>query len=267
VPSRLVARIVRAAALQDRLFVPRWDVDPAAPTLVLSPHLDDAVLSCWSIVAGDAPREVVTAFTGVPAHRGRSRWDAIAGAPDAATLMRARVIEDREVLGSVGVRAHHLGMLEHPQRELRPEPSLRRLHEAVRAAVPRASRVLAPLALGTEHPDHVLLRRYALRLARGGMRVELYADVPYATVYGWPHWVTGAAPVPHLDVDAYWAESLAAVPSRGPAKVVVLDAQQAASKLAAMRRYATQFATLDRGPIGQLSNPAVHTYEVRWSVA
>ncbi|MCW2682064.1 MAG: hypothetical protein JWM62_3465, partial [Frankiales bacterium] len=31
--------------------------------------------------------------------------------------------------------------------------------------------------------------------------------------------------------------------------------------------YATQFATLDRGPIGQLSNPAVHTYEVRWSVA
>ena len=26
-----------------------------------------------------------------------------------------------------------------------------------------------------------------------GIPVDLYADLPYAVVYGWPHWVTGDA--------------------------------------------------------------------------
>ena len=44
-----------------------------------------------------------------------------------------------------------------------------------------------------------------------------------------------------------------------------LDAEQAAAKLAAMRAY-REFAVLDRGPVGQLSNPAIHGYEVFWPV-
>jgi hypothetical protein len=32
-----------------------------------------------------------------------------------------------------------------------------------------------------------------------------------------------------------------------------------------MRTYKTEFAVLDRGPIGQLSNPAIHAFEVFWA--
>jgi hypothetical protein len=31
-----------------------------------------------------------------------------------------------------------------------------------------------------------------------------------------------------------------------------------------MRTYRSEFAVLDRGPVRQLSNPAVHGYEVFW---
>jgi hypothetical protein len=46
---------------------------------------------------------------------------------------------------------------------------------------------------------------------------------------------------------------------------VRLDGKRAAAKLTAMRAY-REFALLDRGPVGQLSNPAIHRYEVFWAV-
>jgi hypothetical protein len=53
---------------------------------------------------------------------------------------------------------------------------------------------------------------------------------------------------------------------RRSAEVVRLDQQEAAAKLVAMRTYRTQFPALDRGAIGQLSNPAVHMFELFWPV-
>jgi hypothetical protein len=78
-------------------------------------------------------------------------------------------------------------------------------------------------------------------------------------VYGWPHWVTGEPRDPHLDIDAYWGEQPA-----GDPRVVRLDDAQGEAKLAAMRAYTTQFPSLDRGPIGLLSNPKIHRFEVFW---
>ena len=69
-------------------------------------------------------------------------------------------------------------------------------------------------------------------------------------------------------VDFYWNGSTgvaAPILTRARARVVRLDGEQAASKLAAMRAY-REFAVLDRGPIAQLSNPAIHGYEVFWAV-
>ena len=155
----------------------------------------------------------------------------------------------------------NLDFLEHQQREDSRPPSLsddRR--RPLTAAVPAASRMYAPAVLGTPHPDHVRVRAYARACAAAGMPVELYADLPYAVVYGWPHWVTGDPPDPHLDVDAYWGER-----PRGRRRASWSSTTpQAAAKLDAMRAYATQFPSLDRGPIGLLSNPKVHRFEVFW---
>jgi hypothetical protein len=95
--------------------------------------------------------------------------------------------------------------------------------------------------------------------------VVLYADLPYATRYGWPDWVTGKPPDPHLDVDAYWEALVAEIPEVGSlhaARVVRLKSDAAARKLRCMQRYVTQFRGLDAG--GLLSDPETHRYEVFW---
>ena len=38
--------------------------------------------------------------------------------------------------------------------------------------------------------------------------VVLYADVPHATRFGWPTWVTGDPADPHLDPEAFWSHHL-----------------------------------------------------------
>jgi LmbE family N-acetylglucosaminyl deacetylase len=248
-----------AAPLLDRGFSPRLQHDKAAPPLVLSPHLDDAVIDCWSVLTAPGEVNVVNVCAGVPPAGRTTRWDRIVGAADSAELMRDRIEEDRAALAHAGRTPVNLDFLEHQQREEGRPPRLRDLDGALTGWVPATSRLYAPAALGTPHPDHVLVRGYALACASAGLPVELYADLPYAVVYGWPHWVTGAARDPYLDVDAYWGER-----PPGEPRVVQLDEAQSSAKLAAMRTYATQFPSLDRGPIGLLSNPQVHRFEVYW---
>jgi LmbE family N-acetylglucosaminyl deacetylase len=252
---------------RNRRMRPRLHAEPAAPVLVISPHLDDAVIDCWSVLASDGPVSVVTVFAGVPDRPGLlTGWDRLVGATDSAALMRARREEDRAALALAGREPVHLDLLADPYRRMRDTPALAALDAAVTAAVPAASAVLAPAVLGTVHPDHLLVRDYALALARAGHRVELYADQPYAVQYGWPAWVTGAEPDAHLDVDAFWAATprLDGAVRRDRARVAALDEPARRAKLAAMRTYATQFPMLDRGPVGQLSRPEVHGYEVFW---
>ena len=128
--------------------------------------------------------------------------------------------------------------------------------------MPAASRVLAPAMLGPSIPDHVFVRTLGLRL---DLPVTLYADLPYAVAFGWPHWVTGKPKDPHLDVDVFWARFLLAQQTAVEPRVVALTPEDAARKLDAMRLYETQWPGLDA--VGKLSDPAIHGLEVFWELA
>ncbi|MFK4100565.1 PIG-L deacetylase family protein [Streptomyces sp. NPDC019531] len=88
------------------------------PLVVLSPHLDDAVLSCGALMAHarqHVPVTVVTLFTtGAPPPYTLSarRFLRMAGMRDAEELYAARRAEDREVLTSMGVTWRHAGLTE-----------------------------------------------------------------------------------------------------------------------------------------------------------
>ncbi|MFD4371289.1 PIG-L deacetylase family protein [Streptomyces sp. NPDC058486] len=88
------------------------------PVTVLSPHLDDAVLSCGaflSYAADRVPVTVVTAFTeaGPPPHTlSGLRYLHSTGDLNAARLYAARRAEDREALERLGARWHHLGLVD-----------------------------------------------------------------------------------------------------------------------------------------------------------
>jgi len=258
--------VVRRA--RDRGFTSALRTDPAAPVVILSPHLDDAVLDCWSVLTADGPVDAVNIFAAIPPQGTLAHWDRLCRASDSAGFMAERLAEDREALAMAGRRPVSLPFAADPYRSARRTPTLRSLDAALAAAVPVASRVLAPAVLGTIHPDHLLVRTYALALASTGVPVELYADVPYAVQFGWPAWVTGASPDPHLDPEVAWEGSSTLLPclNRARARVVALDEQAAAAKLRAMRTYRTQFAMLDRGPIGLLSTRIIHSFEVFWPV-
>lgn len=170
--------------------------------LVLSPHPDDAALSCGGLLARTARAgergAIVTLFAGEEPR--------VALSPLATKLHRlfgldADVVdhrrrEDRASAAALGARIEHWDVLEaiyrcdpdtlaplypdldslfgplHPADEPLVGLLARRL-----AALPHAARVVAPLAVGG-HVDHQLVRRAAERAY--GPRLIYYEDYPYA---------------------------------------------------------------------------------------
>lgn len=114
------------------------------PVLVLSAHLDDAVLSCGALLSSlveHCPVTVVTLFTAAapPPHTRAARsFLRQCAAADAATLFAARRSEDGEVLDELGTRWRHLGVTDALFRA-------RRVPAAVSPAVSAAGRLLPEL--------------------------------------------------------------------------------------------------------------------------
>lgn len=184
------------------------------PLLVLSAHLDDAVLSCGALMlhaTAYTEVSVLTLFTEgrpPPYTLSARRYLHHVGAPDAETLYVQRRAEDRAVLARLGAACFHAGLTEalfrlRPQAGLR-SPAVRLLPElahlypvyrvhitsgrlvagdagtvaAAREAVQQLAGpalVLAPLGVGG-HVDHVLARTAA---EQSGAPVVYYSDFPH----------------------------------------------------------------------------------------
>jgi hypothetical protein len=141
-------------------------------TVVVSPHLGDAVLSCWAVLDTDGARTVVNVFTGIP-DPGRERsWDELARATDGARRMQERIAEDRAALARAGCTPTNL--------DLRPpasEHAAAHLREVLAAAVPPGCDLYLPAGIGG-HPAHVLVRDVGLEVCGRAGHTLLYADYP-----------------------------------------------------------------------------------------
>lgn len=226
--------------------------------VVLSPHLDDAVLGAFGALEGAT---VVNVFSAVPAPGPVTDAMRLCRATDRVAYNQRRLAEDREALALAGAEAVHLDLLD---ADFREEPiDAAAVAGAIAAAVPGATEVLAPLAIGS-HPDHVLVRDAALAL---GLPLALHADLPYAITWGWPAWVTGEAQDPALDPEIPWHRALARLP-RPPGEPVVdrLDTERLERKRRAVEAYTSQLPMLAGGPHRRLGDWALG-YEVRWPIA
>jgi hypothetical protein len=234
--------------------------------LLLSPHWDDAVLDCWSLLSSGRELNVVNVFAGIPPSGHAGAWEAIIGVQDSAQRARERMAEDTLALARAGREPVNLPLLD--VRYRRQTPSVAGLHEldlALAAEVRSASRVYVPAGIGA-HADHLLARRYGRMLLRTGMPVTLYAELPYCVFHGWPSWVDGREPAPGRDVDAYWQSFLGDVPempSLRSAGVERLDGPSASAKREALSCYE---ASLNYSIRTLLADPAFHGFEVRWEL-
>jgi LmbE family N-acetylglucosaminyl deacetylase len=232
--------------------------------LILSPHPDDAVLSLWHVLAAPEPVSVLNVFGGSPEGDAGDRWwDRLTGASDSVARAAERHAEDRAALARAGREPENLGLPDGQYRDAAPEP------EAIAASIARAAgegaRLLAPAALDG-HRSHRLVLAAALALHRAGTAVALYADIPHATRYGWPAWVTGGEPAPHLRPEELWNRHAAVagieLEALEPA-VHALDGSALEAKRGAVRAYATQLPALEH-EFSLFARPDVLAYEVLW---
>src|SRR5215216_1292684 len=89
---------------------------------VVSPHLDDAVLSAWLALTSAPSVRVISCFAGVPEPTMQGLWDKRTGLSSAAAAIAARRAEDVHALGLSGSTAVHLDLLDEQYRGGREAP-------------------------------------------------------------------------------------------------------------------------------------------------
>jgi LmbE family N-acetylglucosaminyl deacetylase len=168
--------------------------------IIISPHFDDAVLSCggiiWEAVKKGVPVEMWTVCAGYPesgtlselAARIHTKW----GTGDVFETVELRRAEDRAAAAEVGATVRHFSIPDCIYRTDAsgaflytddvfdpPHPADAGLPERIAAelapALADGDLVTCPLTIG-HHVDHVLTRAAVERLRRP---VSYYADIPY----------------------------------------------------------------------------------------
>jgi GlcNAc-PI de-N-acetylase len=235
-------------------------------TVILSPHFDDAVLSCWDLLAGAGEVLVVNVFAGEPPAGALGWWDRLAGASDSAAAVRTRIEEDRQALALAGRRTVNLPFLDSQYRQDDQAPG--EIVEALRGVLAANARIYAPAGLGDHHRDHTAVRDAALALHAQGANVALYADLPHATVSGWPRWVLENGSSTGTDrANEQWATQLKAtgIPVERMVRAIHrLPAEDHAGKLEAVRAYRSQTAPLQKVYGRSLEDPRLLGFEVDW---
>ncbi len=135
------------------------------PWLVLSPHLDDAVLSCGALLHESAQvRDITVATlfteaTSPPHTRAANTFISQCCAADAASLFTARQVEDREVLEELGVRHLHLGLEDALFRQRHRTPAAALMKRVLPELVHRYPTYRYDIALGRiSRGDRTLIR-------------------------------------------------------------------------------------------------------------
>jgi LmbE family N-acetylglucosaminyl deacetylase len=174
------------------------DVSALAPLTVVSPHLDDAVLSCAGLIAGAPGTTVVTVFAGFPPARdaatpseflpGSTSWDQASGFVAGDDVVGLRRAEDRAALAHLGASPYWLDFLD-SQYVLEPRESAGPADIAarIRVAIGKLQPATIAFPLGLEHTDHrrtheacFLLLKESPQLAQNWVA---FIDVPYRAVY------------------------------------------------------------------------------------
>ena len=199
---------------------------PNSQPVYLSPHLDDAALSCGGLIHQQARQDmrplVITCFAGVPDYNELSPFAAVQhhGWGRLAAPVGQRRCEDATAMTYLGAKYQHWNYLDciyrqHPESgeflyaselaifgELRNEERnlIDELAAQLSDSLPlEGTRIYAPLAVG-HHVDHQLLFQVALRLRANGFAVQYYEDYPYAEeshnlAQAFGTWVTPPVPI------------------------------------------------------------------------
>lgn len=136
------------------------------PILLVSPHLDDVVLSAWAVLARPHPIDVLTVFSGAPAEVMATEWDRLCGFSDSHDAMTSRRLEDDAAFDGLPHQRHFLGLLDGQYRSGPRGPE----DETALVVFVRdwldshaGGLVLAPIGAGRRHIEPTLSGRVRLK--------------------------------------------------------------------------------------------------------
>jgi LmbE family N-acetylglucosaminyl deacetylase len=207
--------------------------DELTRVLVLSPHLDDAVLGCGQLLAAHPGATVLTVFAGAPDSYPdpMTWWDQLAGFESEHDPLDARRKEDARALGELRAQPLWLEFVEHQYLDrddwVRPAAIVHELEAAIRRADP--TMVVAPFGLA--NPDHDCTHEAAL-LVRERLPDPAwfcYEETGYKHVPGLLAWR-----VARLFRSGVW-----------PTPAVMPVSSDAAAKQAALAHYSSQMRALE----------------------
>jgi LmbE family N-acetylglucosaminyl deacetylase len=146
--------------------------------LVISPHLDDAVLSVGQVIGAHPGAVVVTVFAGMPPTGSVNEYDNRCGFSDGSQAIRHRRKEDIDALSMLRAQPVHLDVLSAQYSNTYDDAEIiGRIDQLITELQPAC--ILGPV--GLIHPDHVCLGRLWPLAASRHPDVPAYAyeELPY----------------------------------------------------------------------------------------
>jgi LmbE family N-acetylglucosaminyl deacetylase len=209
------------------------DADELATVVIVSPHLDDAVLGCGRFMAAHPGTTVVTVYAGAPDRYPdpMTHWDTLAGFAAGDDVLAARRAEDAAALGVLGATPRWLDFVEHqylPRAAwVGPDATVDGLEAALRELAPTA--VFLPFGLA--NPDHGATHEAGLLVRERFPEPAwfCYEDTGYKHIPGLLAWR-----VPRLFRAGLW-----------PTPVALRADDPDDRKRAALDRYPSQWRALD----------------------
>ncbi len=148
--------------------------------LIISPHFDDAVLSCASLLEEVKDVHVFTMFGGDgPPAQPVLEWDRDCGFSSPSVAMETRRLEEVAALGRLRATYSWANELQEGYRS--DEPDSRHLERLLDTAVHAVHPANVLIPLGLAHNDHRLVSdaSFAAATKWGQLRVFAYSERPY----------------------------------------------------------------------------------------
>jgi LmbE family N-acetylglucosaminyl deacetylase len=232
------------------------NIEVVSKQIILSPHFDDAVFSCWHLI-NHAGSEVITVFAGIPPDKTSTLWDKLCGQSDSVQMMQDRTEENRLALTATATTHRNLGYLDHQYTSTKKN-DVQEITNNILSLVSPESHFFVPLAGGKlwNHSDHIIVREVGKLLLSQGKKVSFYADVPYM-------WI------PSRLTNMYKKRLIKKLQSLFSCdfsvQVYELNKDEQNNKLVAMKKYQSQYKLISLVSLGTLKRKANLEREVYFS--
>ncbi len=162
--------------------------------VVVSPHPDDAVLSCGQFLARHPGATVVTVYCGTPERYPDppNRWSVLSGFRASDDSVAIRRDEDRRAMGRLGATPVHLDFVETDLQPNEPVATAADVADVLGPVLHDVDPTLVLVPLGLANPEHVTTHDATLQVRAewegNGPAWIAYQDVAYHQIPGILAW-------------------------------------------------------------------------------